>query len=175
VVSGDLSLEDILTSKLSSEFDNAQVRQLSGIWFDRGFGECTTEMLSLAKDNILKHFAVVGLTERFDETLLLLRRAFAWKSVFYVSRNVTPNRPTLERIDKQTLARLRDLNWLDDQLYHWVSERFELQIAEMGGAIQRELSLFRLCNSMFGTATGVYQPLKHWVRASISSMARAGW
>lgn len=41
------------------------------------YGQCSPEMLESAKKN-LQDFAAVGLTERYNETLILLKRAFNW-------------------------------------------------------------------------------------------------
>ena len=46
------------------------------------------EMLERAKRNLEEHFAWVGITERFDESLVLLGGHSAGRDVRYVSRNV---------------------------------------------------------------------------------------
>ena len=46
-------------------------------------------MLETAKRNLEAHFAWVGITERFDESLVLLGRTFGWRDVRYVSANVS--------------------------------------------------------------------------------------
>ena len=57
---------------------------------DTPFGACTSDMLERAKRHIEERFSFVGITERFDESLVLLRRTFAWKPPYYVAANVTP-------------------------------------------------------------------------------------
>ncbi|OLE71167.1 MAG: hypothetical protein AUI36_02985, partial [Cyanobacteria bacterium 13_1_40CM_2_61_4] len=121
-----LALEDYIESGLSLEMDNSQTRAIAGD-LDTPFGACTDEMLALAKRNIEGHFAVVGITERFDESLILLQRAFGWRRVSYVSANVARGeRPEPSPGALQLIARH---NRLDDELYRWVGERFDAAIA----------------------------------------------
>ena len=47
-----------------------------------------SERLGLAEMN-LRRMKVVGLTEEFDKTLLLLRQALGWRNIYYVRRNTT--------------------------------------------------------------------------------------
>jgi hypothetical protein len=75
IVSQKMDLKDSVCSGVSTELDNDQTRLLSGVGRKTPFGQCTTELLERAKRNIREHFAVVGLSERFDETLLLINEA----------------------------------------------------------------------------------------------------
>lgn len=121
-----MSLEDYIESGLSLEMDNSQTRAIAGD-LDTPFGKCTEEMLERAKRNVEGHFAVVGITERFDESLVLLQRAFGWRRVNYVSANVAPGkRPEPSARAVELIA---EHNRLDDELYRWVGERFDAAIA----------------------------------------------
>ena len=97
IVSQKMSLKDYVSSGISVELNNGQTRLLSGVEEVGapviGYGECPAEILEIAKENLAVHFAVVGITERFDETLILLKTALNWNSIFYSRANVTRNRP----------------------------------------------------------------------------------
>ncbi len=54
-------------------------------------------------ERIRAHFAVVGLSEKVDESLLLLKRSFGWKNIFYIKANVNKNRLAKEEVSKGTL------------------------------------------------------------------------
>jgi hypothetical protein len=85
-LASDVSIESFLGENILHSFNN-QTAFLGGLWarhhldgeelrrdqFDR-------ELLEQAKRNLASH-EVVGLTERFDETLLLLRDAYSWPMV----------------------------------------------------------------------------------------------
>jgi hypothetical protein len=76
--------------------DNLQTRQIAGIG-DRA-APCTAETLTTALDNLRSHYAVVGITERFDETLKALITLLGWPDIAYSDRQVsrTPSDPELE-------------------------------------------------------------------------------
>ena len=156
VTSKDMSLKDYVTSRISTELDNGQTRVLSGVE-SIGFGQCSTEMLESAKKNIREHFAVVGLTERFDETLMLLKRAFGWKNHFYVKANVTKNRPIKENFSKETLNLIEKYNELDIELYKYVEQMFEEIINQSGYLYALELKQFKLLNEIYSKTYPLYR------------------
>ena len=76
--------------------DNMQTRQIAGI-ADRDT-PCTSETLATAIENLRSHYAVVGTTERFDDTLKILITLFGWPDIAYSNRQVSkaPTDPNLE-------------------------------------------------------------------------------
>jgi len=80
----------------------------------------------------LDHLTVVGLTERFQESLFLLAYAFGWLPVIrYHRQNVGTNRPPRERIPATTLNRIAELNSPDYALYHHAQQLFEARFVRM--------------------------------------------
>ena len=108
-----MSLEEYVESGLALEMDNSQTRAIAGDVGTR-YRECTPEMLETAKRNIAAHFAWVGVTERFDESVVLLERTFGWRDVRYVSANV--HRGAAPPTDAE-LELVRNANPLDLDLY----------------------------------------------------------
>ncbi len=87
---GDMSLEDTLLSGKYDELYNGQTRRIAGLGLDDD--RHSPAVLDVAKENLRKHFAVVGVTERFDETILLISRTFRWKKrLRYLPRLVNKN------------------------------------------------------------------------------------
>lgn len=116
-------LASYLRSGISLEMDNSQTRAFAGD-ATTPFGGCTREMLEVAKAHLDGAFAVVGLTERFDESLVLMRQAFAWNRIRYVSVNIDPGRDRRETPSEEDLEIIREQNALDLELYAWAAERF---------------------------------------------------
>ncbi|HYX84818.1 MAG TPA: hypothetical protein VE777_07595 [Gaiellales bacterium] len=139
-----MSLEEYVESGLALEMDNSQTRAIAG---DIGtpFGECTAEMLELAKRHLDEHFSWVGLTERFDESLLLLRRTLEWRDVRYVSVNVARSRSELTPAQRELIERR---NRLDLELYEHAGRLFDARIAAEPGFAD-ELRRFRRANSRY--------------------------
>jgi hypothetical protein len=148
LVSSGMSLDAYVDSGLSLETDNSQTRAISGDT-SAGFGECTEGMLDVAKSNIEEHFAVAGLTERFDETLVLLRQAFGWTRLWYVPANVAPKASGSGPISAETRRRIADRNRFDMELYRWAGERLDAAaaaspaFAEDVRRLRRENALYR--------------------------------
>lgn len=113
-----------------ARMDNLQTRMIAGNWELRGHGPCTTDMLETAKQNLRNHFAIVGLTERFDETYLLLTRHFGWSPISYLRHNVAGNRPPLKKIHPEDRQALESYNQFDGELYKYAQQLFAEQLRQ---------------------------------------------
>jgi len=145
VTSERLSLAEYVETRLTFETSNLQTRILSGTTsrreaLDRGH-------LGRARTNLARHFALAGLTERFDETVMLLRREFGWSMPFYRRRRVTRRRPTREQVGRETVECIAAHNALDSELYEYATELFEERVRLAGTALEREVSAFRRVNA----------------------------
>lgn len=142
-----MSLHDFVLAGVSRIVDNGQVRALCAGegdgTSDVPYGGCTAEMLAQAQTHIEGYFTLVGFTERFDETLVLLKRAFGWKVDTYMRRNVGKNRPATESVPPETLRLLADMNEFDIALYRYAEERFEAAIAGLGDSFTADLNSYR--------------------------------
>jgi hypothetical protein len=168
-----MTLKRYVEDKVSLQMDNMQTRLLSGVWTDPGYGECDEETLALAKRNLRERFSVVGLTERFDETLLLLRRALGWDNVYYVRHNVTSGRPRRASLDAQTLAVLQACNQLDIELYRYAQELLRAQIRAQGLSFALELWAFRFANNVLQPLDRTYSQARRFsVRAWLRNQQR---
>jgi hypothetical protein len=152
VAGAGMSMEDYLTSGISLEVDNSQTRAIAGD-VDTPFGACTPEMLETAIRNIEERFPVVGLTERFDELLLVLKRTFGWSNLSYVRANVTKKKPAREEVPPGTVELIKERNRLDQELYDHVAARFQRAVDE-DPSFERDLRSFRRRNTR-------YQPWGH--------------
>jgi len=169
VVDNDLSLLEYLDSRQSIMMDNFQTRLVSGVWDRFPFGECPDDILEQAKDNLRKHFAVVGLTEKFDETLLLLKTAFGWRNIYYTSQNVTSNRPAKDNLPEEALAAVLRANQLDVALYAYAQQLFAEQIESLGPGFAASLAQFQAANRYVSPLMRLYWQMR---RVSIRAYGR---
>ena len=116
---------------------------------------CSEQMLKIAKDNIDKHFPVVGLTERFDESLLLIKRQLGWRTCFYSTMNITDKKQQKKEYDQSDLDAVRDANQMDLKLYEFAQKRLQEQIDELGSEFEKELIAVRKHNSIYDRTCGV--------------------
>ena len=113
-----------------SQLTNLQVGFLSRPdWMNPDYGR-GQDPLELAKENLAK-FEFVGILERFWESLALLAYLFNWAPLESARINVTARRPSVGEVDERTLARLRQINELDLELYRSACAIFDERWAEM--------------------------------------------
>src|SRR5262249_44721920 len=97
------------------------------------------------KDNLRRSFAVVGVTERFDETLIVLKRAFGWtKDLLYYPKNTNPDRPPIDSIPQATRDAILGWNELDRELYRFANSMLDELIASQNGGFWEELEELRV-------------------------------
>lgn len=133
VSSQKMTLEEYAVSGLAPELDNFQLRALVGYKSTQiPVGECDRTLLAQAKENVKNHFSVVGITERFDDSLLLMKERLGWaKLPTYKSMNVATNKPKREReIPESTVRLIQEYNALDCELYDWACVQLEEQLTQ---------------------------------------------
>ncbi len=105
------------------------------------------EVLQLAKYNVERHYAVVGLTERLNETLVLLEaylpRFFRGISAIYkesdgIAINVRPFEAAASQLE-QNLIRDHPMIRMELDFYDFVKQRFDKQFAYISGAYKTPL------------------------------------
>ena len=145
---------------------NGQVRLLMGApegpWPNYGPFLASQDNLETAKANLREHF-IFGLTERFDETLILLKRAFGWKTrdIIYMRQRVG-RRPPADKISRETVNLIEEHNELDMQLYEFAKQLFEEQISRQDSSFRNELRTLRLLSKF---------PFWFTIRASLLLLA----
>ncbi len=140
-----LSLKEFLLSDHPIADSNRQVRFLAAA-DPKSNPEAA---LATAKKRLRNDFAVFGLTEKFDESLLLFRRRLGWTRVpFYVSRNVNSDRPSTEELPRDAVGAVRAQNQLDLALYCFARERFETAWEKIGRELEQELRRFQRWNQL---------------------------
>ena len=146
VVGARMSLGEFVASGLDrTQTENGQTRQLAPV-VGR---DPTADDLTLAVNN-LRGFAIVGLTERFNESLILMKRAFGWRAPYYRSEMVTPGRTLSHTVAPEFLDIIRDKNALDLELYSEAEQFFGRLIAAGGEPFRREVAWFSRVNPEAG-------------------------
>jgi len=94
---------------------NGQIHQICG--------QNSQLSLEKAKEN-LKVFEVVGITEMFNESLLLLKNKFKWANIEYVKENVTKSRPRIGEVSTEIIKKIEKNNELDIELFEYIKSDF---------------------------------------------------
>jgi hypothetical protein len=116
------TLEDMLEGGYLH--DNVQTRMLSGL--AEPFGEVDDEMLEQAKRNLREELAFFGLTERFDESLVLAKRRLGFRTILYRSSGrVNKERPRGEDVPSDLREAAEACNRYDIELYRYGQRLFD--------------------------------------------------
>lgn len=153
VASQNMSLRDYAASELLT--DNAMTKLIAGMQVGHFGGTQKAEfkqdssLFILAKKNIRDYFLLVGDTDKFDESILILRKRLDWKIPLYVKNNTTPNRPSVKDISENTVKIIQNRNKLDIDLYKYGKNLLEMQITQKGDDFIRELKMFKHINKIY--------------------------
>jgi len=113
------TLEDFVRR---SPRENVQSKIVAGADY---YSPCTDEIVEQAKENLFRYFSVVGLSERFEESLALMKLRFGWKLERYSSFNVTRARPKKRDLPQSTLDLIVEKNSFDIALYEYATRLFQ--------------------------------------------------
>jgi galactose-3-O-sulfotransferase len=113
------TLEDFVRR---SPRENVQCKILAGAEYEK---PCTAKIFAKAKANLFQYFSVVGLSERFEESLALMKLRFGWKLENYSSFNVTRTRPKKRDLPPSLLDLIAEKNGFDIALYECAAKLFQ--------------------------------------------------
>jgi hypothetical protein len=126
-------------SRKEIEFANGQSRRLLAPYFDsdqipRSAGDPESDLWRQRLFTIVEEQYLVGLQERFPESIELFAREFGWAKVYDASAKVNRARPSLSEVPMETRDLIRSFNWLDEELYRACSERFDSVLKRRPGS-----------------------------------------
>jgi hypothetical protein len=93
--------------------------------------------LEKASQHLSQHFSVVGLSERFEESLALMKLRFGWQLKSYSSFNVTRSRPKKGDLSSTTVDLIMERNRFDVALYQRAATHFEAAVRKQPGEVNR--------------------------------------
>ncbi|MEO7318127.1 MAG: hypothetical protein ABIZ56_03960 [Chthoniobacteraceae bacterium] len=136
VVRGDLTIEE-----MARRHGSMQARYVAG--YDPAAKVPDDQLLREAKATLADQIAVFGLTERFDESLLLFNAALGWNVRGYRRENVTRKRPQRETIAPANLETVRGHSAIDLVFYEFARELFARRILEQPPDFAERLAALR--------------------------------
>lgn len=106
------------------------------------------ELFSLAKENIANDFLFLGITEMFDETILILKNMLGWHMPYYSIANRTKNKPNYDAVDPTVISFIKEHNQLDIKLYNITKTSLLNKIAEENDIFQNRINKFKKINKL---------------------------
>lgn len=122
--------------------DNLQTRMIAGL--NNPASPCNADTLKTAIHHLRSEYAVVGISERFDDMLKLMITLLGWPDIVYGNRQVTENAPTPAQQEQAQEAARRFFAY-DLELYSVARELAETSAARVlkgnphGSKRQREV------------------------------------
>jgi hypothetical protein len=121
VLQADISLDDFVRDYTLPELDNDQTRRVAGEKPE--FGVCSRVLLDRAKSNIERFFSIIGVAERFDESVQVASDLLDWSAETADYReNVNTLRAPASSISPETREAILERNALDLELYAFANE-----------------------------------------------------
>ena len=103
----------------------------------------TEGTLAAIRHNLRENFALVGLTERFDETLMLLRRMDILQDIGYTKHKVLAGtRATFADLSPAQQEMIKKHNRIDQELYEFGVQLFEEQIKAQDPSFVEQVAVF---------------------------------
>lgn len=163
-----MDLGEYVQSGVHPDARNGQCRWLSGHALRSGddeHGRPPRDRPALLEDawsNVQRSFVAVGLTERFDESLLLYRQRLGWRRLAYRRENASLGRSPAAAFSAGALQAVREHNLLDIELYGRARAKFERDMAAVPGRAEqlRELRAVNARRGQWGGARGRLSDLR---------------
>jgi Sulfotransferase family len=120
-----MGMFEFLSSGITTELDNFQVRLISGATFADARDRVTEKHLNMAKYNLEYNFSAFGITEKFEESLKHFRNKFGWKLLKPQKLNISKRKYSIDSISEADFERLQFDNRYDIQLYEFSKKLFK--------------------------------------------------
>jgi hypothetical protein len=145
------SLEAFLDYRIKTGAMEVQTAMISGYFPGVGvqppFEPLPADALERAKKNLRDEFGLAGVTERFDETMLVLKKRMGWtRGVHYARRNTTSPRLSSRSVDARLVARIREHTPNDTALFAYANALLDQAVAEQGPSFADELAALKRKN-----------------------------
>ncbi|MGH7504212.1 MAG: sulfotransferase family 2 domain-containing protein [Longimicrobiales bacterium] len=163
VTENRMTLEQVMTSGVDPMLSNGHVRALIGRHVPYGTND--RALLEEAIANLHERIGIFGLTERFDEAIMLMKRRFGWRGGFYSRRNSSPERLSVNDVPRSTIDAIRGYNALDFALYGYAAARVAESARGQGLAFRSRVKVFSFLNGARGRS--------HKLAARVPLLARS--
>lgn len=128
-ISKGMTIEEFLNS--SFYYDKVVNQQTR---FASGASTPSEANIKNAKENLQKNFSVVGITEMFEQSILLMKTVLGWKNIPPYGKTNVSQKSSMEGPSEHLIKKIKEENKLDIELYDWAKQRFEekLHLLDLG-------------------------------------------
>jgi hypothetical protein len=156
----------------SPELSNLQTKMLLGrgsCHIDLDDPDLIVEKATEVLENKLVCF---GLTEYFEESLMLFRKTLGWENWPVYTKLNAKNEARLVVFSERNICKIRELNELDMRVYDVATELFTQRVQENIDYLESSLQDFRRVQDAFLKRQQVKDSIKQLTRASAKHLVR---
>lgn len=129
--------------------------------------KASASSLEQAQQNISRHFAVVGLTHRYLESALLMKRRCEWSGRLTVFRQRVTRSATKAVISRPLRNKIEQYAHLDTQLLRFAEVRLDEAIEKEGPFFQKELAVLRRKQRILDALQTWGRRIPRWLRRGL--------
>ncbi|WP_395377346.1 sulfotransferase family 2 domain-containing protein [Marinicella sp. W31] len=147
-IAKDMSLREFVSSPQIDDVRNGQTYRILG-WLKDNYWQqhnhTEAEVLKRVKEQLVKRYSLFGLTEQYDQFLLMAHTLLGWQDIYYERKNKSRQKTDKSSIDEATLQLIRKNNSIDCALYDFAKECLNKRYEQLGLNDER-IQLFRSRN-----------------------------
>ncbi len=131
----DMSLEQFIEHPQIDEMPNAQTHRIMGLLKKNEWKKdkrTPEQLLEDVKHQLEHRFSLFGLTEMYDEFLIMAQRTMGWQDIFYRRMNASKVKTDKATIPESTIDRIKEINSIDMKLYAFAKDLFIKRMEEIG-------------------------------------------
>ncbi len=131
----DMSLETFIDHPQIDEMPNAQTHRILGLLKKNEWKKdkrSPEQLLEDVKYQLEHRFSLFGLTEMYDQFLVMAQRTLGWQDIFYRRMNESKVKTDKSSIPTSTINRIKTINSIDVELYDFAKQLFITRMAQIG-------------------------------------------
>lgn len=154
---GNFDLDGLFAEEGNLWLRNLQTRMLLGVQgYDLPAGD-PRRLVEQALEVLQGRLACFGITEYFDDSLLLFQQALRWKRYPVYTKLNQRNPGKLLRFSASQLDWIREANAIDIQLYEGAVRLFHARIAASSAEIEARRRVFSIQQTLYQPLLGLYK------------------
>jgi len=134
-IAKDLSLKEFVLHKDIDEMPNGQTFRILGMLRDnlwKNTKKTDLELIDEVKYQLEHRFSLFGLTEFYDDFLVMAQRTLGWNDIFYERMNSSKEKTDKSSIPNEVIEIIKEQNSIDIELYNFAKELFKKRFDELG-------------------------------------------
>ncbi len=145
------SIDHYIMSGRNHMINNGITKLIAGEWDNESieYGSNPAWLLEKAQKHLDEHFLLVGITEHFNSSIVILSELLKWKIPYYSLANRSKRKRMGIPMNQTTHNNIKELNHLDFKLYELYSDKL-IKTIEASPALLHRINLFTNKNRTHG-------------------------